>query len=198
MTLKAFRSSVFHYPNTREENGCLTFGGYIQKGYGMAFIEGVRQRAHRRAWEEVNGPIPEGLTIDHLCRNTKCIEVSHLRLLTLAENTKCSTRAEKARAKTHCPAGHEYAAENLYVDKRGARHCYTCTKERTRVWQEKEKVRKAEIRAQNTKCRAGKHEMTEANTKLDKLGVKRCVACSRATKLRWYNKTYNRSAEGAQ
>lgn len=181
---------MFEYPNVREESGCLTFGGCFQHGYGIACIGGARFRAHRRAWEEVNGPIPDGLTVDHVCRNTRCIEVSHLRLLTLSENTKCSARAEKARAKTHCPAGHEYRGENVYVDKRGARHCYACTKDRTRVWQEREKARKAETRAQSNTCRSGKHEMTAANTALDSLGVRRCVACSRATKLRWYNKTH--------
>lgn len=188
------KKSVFDYNNIRTDAGCLEFGGYIQHGYGIACIGYSRFKAHRRAWEEVNGPIPEGLTIDHVCRNTKCIEVTHLRLLTRAENTACSTRAEEARAKLHCPAGHPYEGDNLYIDKRGARHCYTCTKARTKEWQKSEKARKAAIRAENTKCKAQLHEMTPENIKVDKRGVKMCIACSRATKLKWYNKKMGRTA----
>lgn len=42
--------------------------------------------AHRTAYELAKGPIPDGLTVDHLCFNPICCNPAHLRLLTRAEN----------------------------------------------------------------------------------------------------------------
>jgi hypothetical protein len=42
--------------------------------------------AHRFAYESINGPIPEGLQVDHICHNTSCVLVKHLRLATPSQN----------------------------------------------------------------------------------------------------------------
>jgi hypothetical protein len=48
---------------------------------------------HRHVYEELVGPIPEGLVLDHLCRETLCCRPSHLEVVTLAENSARVTRS---------------------------------------------------------------------------------------------------------
>lgn len=59
------------------------------KGYGlMADGTGGKVRAHRWVWETMVGPIPEGYTIDHLCRNPSCVNPDHLEPVDNAENQR--------------------------------------------------------------------------------------------------------------
>lgn len=69
----------------RESNGCLVFTGRSTWGYGY-YCNGGNHRAHRWAWERVNGSIPDGLVVMHLCDNKLCCNLEHLRLGTQAEN----------------------------------------------------------------------------------------------------------------
>lgn len=78
----------------------------------------------RAYWEKKNGPIPDGLEPDHLCRQRSCINPDHLEIVTHQENVR---RAHHYHP-THCPKGHEYSDENTYVDKSGTRHCRTCNR----------------------------------------------------------------------
>lgn len=80
----------------RDSKGCLV-SDYSAGGNGYAQIGWVDETgrymvlAHRAAWEHYYGPIPDGMTVDHTCphgRNTKCIERTHLRLLTNFENAR--------------------------------------------------------------------------------------------------------------
>jgi len=73
----------------RNEDGCLVWTGWTLRGYGMMNVGGRKGRncyTHRIAWEMVNGPIPDGMVVDHLCHNHGCLEVTHLRLATFSEN----------------------------------------------------------------------------------------------------------------
>jgi hypothetical protein len=105
------------------------------KGYPRITLRGTRWFAHRYAWTLANGPIPDGMEIDHLCRNTACCEPTHLEPVTGKVNklrAPGSLNATNA-AKTHCPQGHEYAGENLRVrPSDGARECMACLRERGR------------------------------------------------------------------
>src|SRR3954467_1668548 len=88
----------------RDPSGCLRWQGpHSPTGYGRL----GRRYAHRVAWEREVGPIPNGLSVDHVrdrgCVWRDCVEVTHLEPITQAENLR-----RAARAITSCPAGHEY------------------------------------------------------------------------------------------
>lgn len=72
-----------------DEDECIFWTGYITpNGYGRRTVNSVSQYAHRHAYEQEVGPIPEGLVIDHLCRVRHCVNVRHMEVVTLAENTR--------------------------------------------------------------------------------------------------------------
>lgn len=58
-------------------------------GYAQAWDGNTVVLAHRVVWERENGPIPSGWTVDHEeCRNRKCVEITHLRLITNLDNAR--------------------------------------------------------------------------------------------------------------
>lgn len=70
--------------------------GYAQIGWVPdSATRSTMTTAHRAAWVYANGPIPEGMTVDHTCRNRRCVRVDHLRLLTLAENSSDGRHARR-------------------------------------------------------------------------------------------------------
>lgn len=77
--------------------------------------------AHRYIWEYVNGPIPEGMEIDHLCRHPLCVNPLHLEPVTPEENSR------RAR-KSICNKGHDLTnPENQRFDEKGRRRgCMIC------------------------------------------------------------------------
>jgi hypothetical protein len=62
--------------------------GKNAQGYGVIRIDGQRTKAHRASYAFDNGPIPEGLIIDHVCRNTGCVKPTHLRVVTSKQNSE--------------------------------------------------------------------------------------------------------------
>lgn len=100
-----------------------------RKGYG-AFKCGTKMlRAHRFAYEWLNGPIAEGLTIDHLCRIHPCVNPDHLEPVTNTENQRRGYGASGVNyRKTQCPRGHPLSGSNLVINSRGRRECRTCNR----------------------------------------------------------------------
>ncbi len=102
------------------------------KGYGRFKLDGKARRAHRVSYELLIGKIPDGLTVDHLCKNRNCVNPNHFELVSLEENSRRGVLklAEKKLEKTHCKNGHEYNKENTYIDKNGWRNCRVCRRKR--------------------------------------------------------------------
>lgn len=121
---KRFWSRVIPEPNS----GCwLWLGSTRGNGYGGGWANGKNYRAHRIAYEYCVGPIPTGLTIDHLCRNRVCVDPKHLEPVTAAENALrgygwAGTNARK----TVCLRGHEYTPNNTMWTRKGRRRCRSC------------------------------------------------------------------------
>jgi hypothetical protein len=107
----------------RGDHECWEWLGLKNRGYGLY----SRYRAHRYAYEQLVGPIPDGLTLDHLCRNPGCVNPAHLEPCTAVENAMRGNSPPAANArKTHCKYGHELTPENTYYPPRGGRECRTC------------------------------------------------------------------------
>lgn len=74
---------------TEPRGDCLVWVGWLtSQGYGKFKTGGKHVAAHRYAWERVNGPIPEGMQIDHICHNPACVKAEHLRPATQPENVR--------------------------------------------------------------------------------------------------------------
>lgn len=103
-------------------------------GYG-SFWDGDRiGQAHRWVYEFCVGEIPDGLTIDHLCRVRNCVNPWHMEPVTNKENILRGEAPSASHAlKTHCPKGHAYDSNNTYVARNGSRHCRRCESERVRI-----------------------------------------------------------------
>ena len=120
------------------ETGCWTWtAARVWNGYGQFWLDGKMHRAHRVCYELIKGKIPEGLELDHTCRNRGCVNPAHLEATTHRENLRRGVSAN--RAKTHCPKGHPLSGDNLYVDPDGKRECRTCRAEHRRRYRAKKK-----------------------------------------------------------
>ena len=115
-----------------EVNGCwLWQGDSVKGGYGRTVVDGRKWLAHRAAFTAYKGPIPEGLTLDHLCKRPPCCNPEHLEPVTMKENTMRGRSFSRINAeKTTCKNGHPLAGDNLYLYPDGRRECRICIRNR--------------------------------------------------------------------
>lgn len=121
------RNYLEHYTVTKD--GCWRWSGATVgvRGYGYIRFPTGAQMAHRYFYEHHIGPIPDGLVLDHLCQNRRCVNPAHLEPVTSRENTmRAETPARINAEKTVCKNGHNkwkhYKAENG----RERRYCLVC------------------------------------------------------------------------
>lgn len=112
----------------KTESCWIWTGAFQSKGYGNY----RSQLAHRISYEKYIGKIPEGLTLDHLCKNPACVNPQHLEPVTQYENNmRGDTITAINKRKTHCINGHEFSEENIKIVKRKdgvRRKCMLCDK----------------------------------------------------------------------
>ncbi|GGU52168.1 HNH endonuclease signature motif containing protein [Streptomyces lavendofoliae] len=125
-------------------HGCWLYPHQLtEQGYGRITDDlGRTVHAHRASYAAFVGPIPDGLQVDHDCHNRdltcvggpqclhrRCVNPAHLRAVTARANILSGrTVAARNAAKTHCPQGHEYTAENTYTLEGHGRQCLICVR----------------------------------------------------------------------
>jgi hypothetical protein len=132
----------WRHVNKDGPNGCWKWTGTKgHAGHGLMYRAPHKKvAAHRFSYVLHGGVIPEGLVLDHLCRNTNCVNPAHLEPVTRGENTlRGDTITGNNLRKTHCKRGHPFTPENLWAHPTGARRCKTCESENQR----KRRARKA-------------------------------------------------------
>lgn len=123
--------------------GCVIWTGSTQhhRGYGRMSVGGVPRYTHALAYEELVGPIPDGLVLDHLCRRPACINPFHLEPVTRGENTRRGVGPTAVNAeKTRCVNGHEFTPENTIARPKGRRGCRACGVLTSRRYRAKKRV----------------------------------------------------------
>lgn len=129
---------------------CWLWTGNMQvQGYGCFGTHKERSRwkraaAHKVLWEHVNGPVPEGLELDHLCRVRRCVRPDHLEAVTHTENVRRGEAGlHNPPPPTHCPKGHLFNGANTYTvkDPRGHhRRCKRCHADRAKMARAKKRT----------------------------------------------------------
>jgi HNH endonuclease len=118
-------------PAHRPELGpCWVWTKTTYLKYGRFWFCGRSVLAYKLAYELTVGPVPKGLVLDHLCRNTLCVNPIHLEPVTQRVNLlRGDTIIAAAAAKTHCKHGHPFDEANTYIRPgNGARQCRQCRK----------------------------------------------------------------------
>ena len=123
------------------ETGCWVWqGSMYRNGYGQCRRDG-ESLAHRWYYLTLVGPIPEGLELDHLCRNRACVNPEHLEPVSRSTNLRRSPLVGKCRREpTHCNNGHAYEGKNYRRrSPKGVPYCQQCHTLKKRGWYKKQR-----------------------------------------------------------
>jgi hypothetical protein len=120
------------------DNGCMVWTGSkkpVNKGrsfYGQCWFGGKAWSTHKFFWDQAKGKVPDNLELDHICRNSLCVNVEHLRAVTHSEN--CRNKA--VYDKTHCKCG-----QTLTINVKGHKICVPCRDRLAKAWKENNRER---------------------------------------------------------
>lgn len=107
------------FTRVRQAGDCWEWHKIDPNGYGTLF---QRTLPHRWAYQYLRADIPDGLELDHLCRNRRCVNPWHLEPVTRRVNAMRGVGSKQA-----CVNGHPYSEENTYrAPGTGKRHCRIC------------------------------------------------------------------------
>lgn len=112
------------FAKVTESGDCWEWHRVDPNGYGTVFqpVRGEARLPHRWAYQFLRADIPDGLELDHLCRNRRCVNPWHLEPVTRRVNAQRGVGSKEA-----CVNGHPYTEENTYVrPDRGTRMCRAC------------------------------------------------------------------------
>lgn len=134
--------------NTKiDKNNCWNYqGSHNNKGNGYCqfSIKNKPIYVHRFMYEYYYGELNPSLVIDHLCKNSRCVNPLHLEQVTQKQNCNRGSVGSNMSQITHCPQGHEYTKENTYyyTSKKGliSRQCRTCGRERQIDYQKRKRL----------------------------------------------------------
>jgi hypothetical protein len=144
--LDLFPRKIIPEPNS----GCwLCTSSNNQRGYGRLYINGHLVTAHRYSYEISVGPIPDGLELDHLCRQPCCVNPAHLEPVTPFENGHRAAIAREVERNFHCKNGHKRTLENTFFKPNGAKVCNECRRESRSRWVEKNQTWKPKRRVRS-------------------------------------------------
>ena len=127
-------------------DGCWEYGKKRGEGRYGAFYPnryfGKQVGAHRWSYEWFyNVIIPDGMFMDHICRNRGCVRPDHIRVVTPRQNVLENSHGTAANnlIKTKCKHGHYFSLENTYIDTHGNRVCRTCQRASNKIFKDKTK-----------------------------------------------------------
>lgn len=123
-----------------DSSGCWLWTGHIDRsGYGKYSPRHAQAGvlAHRYVYELLVGPIPEGMTLDHVrargCVHTHCVNPDHLEAVPFVENMQ-----RRYETQTHCKHGHEFTEANTHIRKTGHRQCRACVARRSAEYRKRQ------------------------------------------------------------
>lgn len=119
------------WSKVEKTNSCWNWTGSKKKGYGSIYVKPKEFLTHRLSYMILVSGIPDGMTIDHLCRNRACLNPKHLEMVTLKENILRGNGVASINArKTHCKRGHKFSEDNILIQKStGGRICRVCKRD---------------------------------------------------------------------
>ena len=130
-------------------DSCWRWTSTISKaGYPYFTLTSTKMvRAHRLSYMIFKGDIPNGLVLDHLCRNKSCVNPDHLEAVTSLVNTRRGLSGKinnPQTKKTNCPKGHSLSDNNLtlYTKRLGYRRCLICSREYQKLYQRQLRLKK--------------------------------------------------------
>lgn len=141
MNLTTAQSARFWAKVSKTDDCWVWFGATNSKGYGCLGVDGRGYLAHRVAYAEEVGPIPDGMQINHICGIKPCVRPDHLEVVDASGNIRHargtglmapSLLSQDNSTKLICRNGHPYSPDNTYVNPQGHRVCRTCKRQSDR------------------------------------------------------------------